>query len=125
MTPIQKKIAWAVVLTAGVVLVGGVAVAASGGGSSGALPPPAAPYATDDDVAAVVDKALAIETDPDLLRQLARAMMILPYWNPLHNKIGPLQARADALEAGKPQLAQPISGGPLTLAQALLAARNG
>lgn len=129
MTPAQKKkIAWAVGITAvGVLLVSGVAVAASRGSSAGSSGGgPVAPAASDADVDAVVSKALVVETDPDLLRQLARAMMIFPYSNPLHNKIGALQARADALEAGRPQYAQPISGVAMTLAQAALAAsKNG
>lgn len=72
----------------------GVAVAKSSGSSENTSAPPA----TDNDISKVVDYALAHETDPAVLRQLATAMMVLPYANPLHNKIGALQARATTLE---------------------------
>jgi hypothetical protein len=61
----------------------------------------AAPPATDADVDAVVRKALAVETDPAILRELATAMLVLPYSNPLRNQVGVLQARASSLEALK------------------------
>lgn len=59
----------------------------------------AAKPATDADVDAVVKKALAVEKDPAILRELATAMLVIPYGNPLRNQVGVLQARARDLEA--------------------------
>lgn len=79
-----------------VVLVGLVALLTKNAAASSGT----APTASDSDIGAVVAKALAVETDPAILRQLATAMMVIPYGNPLRNQIGVLQARADTLEAG-------------------------
>lgn len=85
-------------LIAGALALGtGVVVAFVKSASAGSAP--SAPYASDSDVQKVVDAALVKETDPAILRELARAMMIFPYSNPLRNKVGVLQARATELEA--------------------------
>jgi hypothetical protein len=55
--------------------------------------------ASDSDIEAVVQKALAVESDPAVLRELARVMLVIPYGNPLRLHVGELQARAAAIEA--------------------------
>lgn len=96
MTPRTKKqlLIGGGVAAGALLLIGGVALL-SGEAKASERP---APVATDDDIAKVVDAALKRETDPAILRKLATAMLVLPYSNPLRNKVGTLQARATELE---------------------------
>jgi len=91
----------AVVFGAIVAVAGGTAQASGGGGG------PTAPTASDSDIDAVAQKALAVETDPAILRELARYMLVIPWGDPLRNYVGRLQARADEIEALHTNVNQP------------------
>jgi hypothetical protein len=120
MNPATKKslkVAGGVAIGAGLLfLILRPSTAAGAGSSGGGTNGIAAPTASDSDIGAVADKALAIETEPTVLRQLATAMMVIPYSNPLHNKIGLLQQRADAIEANAPSSAVSSGGASETFA---------
>lgn len=96
----KKRLLVAGGIVGGALLVAGaLAIVAGPAKASSKANETVAPTATDTEIAAVVEAALVKETDPNILRQLASAMMVLPYSNPLHNKIGVLQERARELEA--------------------------